>query len=434
MKLNQLTRPGFPVFNAPPGRQPTTVAEAIPALQAAFEEYRERSDQRVERLTNLVETVSRNQANAIIGGGGQLPADNEAQARTFFGAVLHREPMPDEIDHAALRDYRPAFAAMLRRGNALSGDIMAALSIGSDPDGGFFAPPEVSQQVLERSFETSTVRRLARVVDISASALEFPIAPNDAISGGWVGERQARPGTSTEKFGTQRIEVHEQYANPQLTQSLIDDAAFPVEDWYAGRVADKLGRTENTAYVNGDGVMQPRGFMSYAADAVTTDDAGRNWGVLQYVPSGASGGFPTLSGVPGASDPDALINLMHKLKPEFRANAVWAMNRETAGVVRKLKDGDGRYLWMESLTEGGRPILLGHPVEFLEDMPDVGSDAFAIAFGDFMAGYLIVDRLGIRVIRDAVTNKPYVGLYTIKRTGGDVVNFDAIKLLKFATS
>jgi HK97 family phage major capsid protein len=248
-----------------------------------------------------------------------------------------------------------------------------------------------------------------------------------------VGEGDPRGETDTPEVGEQTIYVREQFAQPLASQKLLDMSGFDVEGWLGRKIGDKLGRVENTKFVSGTGVKEPRGFVDYGAAAVTTDDDGpRAWGVLQYVPTGAAAGFPTLSG--GGDDPDALIDLQLKLKPEYLPGAVWAMRRSTAAVIRKLKDKDGRYIWLDNITEGGRPLLLGHPVTFLEDMPAVAANSFSVAFGNFNVGYQIVDGPAIRVLRDPFTTKGKVKFYTTKWTGGDVVNFDALKLLKFGTS
>jgi HK97 family phage major capsid protein len=214
----------------------------------------------------------------------------------------------------------------------------------------------------------------------------------------------------------------------------LDMSGFDPETWLTNKIAGKIGRTENTSFVSGAGVSQPRGFLDYRLTAVTTGDASRAWGVLQYLPTGASAGFPDASGIVGASDPDALIDVQHALKSEYRANATWVMNRATMATVRKLKDADGRYIWADSLMAGQPDRLLGSPVVAFEDMPDVGADSFSIAYGDFRAGYLVVDGPGLRVLRDPFTEKGWVKFYSTKWTGGDVTDFDAIKLLKFGTS
>jgi HK97 family phage major capsid protein len=334
------------------------------------------------------------------------------------------------------KGYVAAFRHYIRKSNDkygqdLSPEMRKALSVGIEADGGYWVIPEVSNQVKMRLFETSPIRSIAQVVSIGTDAIEFPTDTNDATSGGWVGETDARAETATPQTGMGRISVHEQFANPRATQKLLDDASFPVETWLANKIGDKLGRDENTAFVSGNGVAQPRGFLDYGSASVTTDDDGpRAWGALQYVPSTGASGF-------ASSDPsDDLLNLVYKLNPAYRPGASWVMNRATLNLVRQFKDGQGNYLWSQGIGIDGlqSSSLIGFPITEAEDMDDVAADAFPIAFGNFSEGYMIVDREGIRTLRDPYSAKPYVQFYTTKRVGGDVVNFDAIKLFKIAAS
>jgi HK97 family phage major capsid protein len=306
-------------------------------------------------------------------------------------------------------------------------DIRNAMSVGSDPDGGYLVPDEMSMEMEKRLFETSPMRQIARVMSISANAWEAPYKSSDATSGGWVGEKAARTATATPTVGMQRIQTFEQYAYPEVTQTMLDDAAIPIEAFIVDETEDVMGRTENTAFVTGNGILRPRGFADYASAAVTTNDATRSWGVLQYVASGAAGAF---------SGTDKLITMMSKLNPNYRQGAVWTMNRSTEATVRQLKDGDGRYLvgFGDLRDSPFNFSLLGTEIVNLEDMADIASNSYSLAYGNFKRGYLIIDRTGFRVLRDPYTNKPYVGFYITKRVGGDVRNFDAIKLMKFAAS
>ena len=230
-------------------------------------------------------------------------------------------------------------------------------------------------------------------------------------------------------MGVQKIELHTQFAEPDITQNLIEDSAYDIEGWLEGKIAQILSETENIAFVNGDGVVKPRGFMSYAADAVTTKDASRDWGKLQYMKTGVNGAFAT-----SGAGADVLIELVHSMKKQHRQNAVWAANRTTFAAVRKVKDGDGNYLWSMGDVQKGQPsTLLGYDTAEFEDMDDISNGSFSMAFANFADGYLIVDRLGISILRDPFTSKPKVKYYTRKRVGGDVINFDCIKLLKFSS-
>jgi HK97 family phage major capsid protein len=220
-------------------------------------------------------------------------------------------------------------------------------------------------------------------------------------------------------------------AMPKATQTILDDSAIVIEEWLAQRVADKLSRMENAAFVNGDGVAKPRGFMNQTFVANASFSWGNNVG---YVPTGFATGFLVPVAATGVSPADCLYNMVYTLKSDYRANATWVMNSNTAAIVRKFKDAQARFLWTDSLIAGQPSFLMGYPVAIAEDMPDVGTDTFPIAFGDFRRAYIIVDRVGVRILRDPFSAKPYVLFYTTKRVGGGVADYDAYKVLKVAAS
>lgn len=443
---------------------PQTPAEIANAIGKRFEEFKAANDERLEkiekgqgedpvvreRVEKLNDEIGDLQAKLddtvksigrlTAGGGGSGSEDDQKvanDARRFF-TLANDGAIPAQPDVEEYLAFSKAMNTYIRRGgDAIKPDVRAALSVGADPEGGFWIQPDRTDQIVTRMFETSPMRDVANIETIGTDTFEYPLDTNDATSGGWVAEKATRSETSTPDVGVGKIFVHEQYAEPRATQKILDDMQFDIEGWLVRKTSDKLVRTENQAFVTGNGVSKPRGFISYGADAATTDDASRGWGVLQYVPVGAAGAFPVISGgaADGSSDPDALITLIHKLKPAYRMNARWMMNRATVGEVRKLKDANGQYLWSMGNIQAGQPQqLLGYPITEAEDMADITSDSFSIAFGDFRSGYTIVDRLGLRLLRDPFTTKGFVKFYITKRVGGDVVDFDAIKLLKFATS
>jgi HK97 family phage major capsid protein len=302
----------------------------------------------------------------------------------------------------------------------------AAMSVGSDPEGGYSVYPTMSTGITKRIFETSPLRAYARVVSIGTDRFE---ELNDLYEPdvAWVGEQQARPETGTPDLGVLTIPVHEQYAMPKVTQKLLDDSSLDLASWLIDKVGAKFARSETGTFFTGDGILKPRGFLSYST--VATADSTRAWGVLQHIATGTSAGFGSTSN--GA---DKLIDLQAELKAEYRAKAVWLMNRRTAAGVRKLKDTSGAFLWQPATVAGQPDTLLGSPVVLCEDMPDIAADSLSIAYGDFGAGYTIVDRQGDRLLRDPYTAKPHVLFYVYRRVGGNVNNFEAIKLLKFGTS
>jgi len=238
--------------------------------------------------------------------------------------------------------------------------------------------------------------------------------PNDLgqVDAGWVGEQETRTTTNTPGVGVLRIPAHEMYAMPSATQKLLEDASIDVSAWISGKIADRFARIEATAFVAGTGVKQPRGFLTYPAGT-------SNNGQIEQIHSGNAALLTA----------DGLINLTFGLKDFYLANAQFLMQRQSVGQVMLLKDLQGRYLWQPSIQAGTPTTLLSYPVQWAADMPAIAAGALPVAFGDFKAGYTIVDRLGISALRDPYTAKPFVLFYTRKRVGGDVVNFEAIKLL-----
>lgn len=292
-----------------------------------------------------------------------------------------------------------------------------ALSVNSDPDGGYLVTPEVTGKIITRMFETSPMRGVASVMTISSDSADISISDDEADSG-WTSEMGTISETDTPQIGKINIPTHEQYAQPKATQKIIDDAAVDVEAWLANEIRKKFERTENTAFVAGDGSGKPRGFTDYGAWAVANT---YERGALETITSGTSGNF----------DSDNLIELQDALKQSYQDGAVFMCKRATFTAIRKLKNGNSDYRLLD-LSTGGNVTLLGKPVIIADDMPTMDADSKSIAYGNFGVGYQIIDRIGIRVLRDPFTSKPFVKFYTTKRVGGDVIDFDAIKLLKLS--
>ena len=289
-------------------------------------------------------------------------------------------------------------------------------------DGGYAVPREIDAAIAARLVKISPIRAIAQVVQTGTAGYR-KLVTTSAPASGWVSEIAARPETATPSFAEIAPPSGELYANPAASQAMLDDAAFDLESWLAGEIAMEFARAEGAAFVNGTGINQPKGFL--AAPTSTAGDAVRSFGTLQFLPSGNAG---TL----GASPELTLIDLVHALKSGHRQGASWVMNAATLAQVRKLKASDGSFLWQAGLLDGQPARLLGYPVIEAEDMPDVAANAFPIAFGNFQAGYLIAERTATSILRDPFTNKPFVHFYATKRIGGQVLDSDAIKLLKIA--
>ena len=438
----------------------TEIKDAIEGQNRAFEEFKHANDLRLKELEkkDVADPLLQEKLDKINKDLDQMSALTDSfaelemrmnQAETFGGPVVRGDQLSDEekadllyehiksdaiasgmtpkingVDVKQYRGYIDAFERYVRKGaNAIGGDEYKALTVGGDPEGGYTVPPDMTGRMVRRLFETSPIRGIASVQSINSDRLEGLVDNDDATLGGWVGEVGARTETATPTFDKYEIPVHEQFANPAASQRILDDSAINIESWLGGKIADKLSRAENTAFVTGDGSAKPRGFASYTTAA--TADGSRAWGVLEHVLTGTSGGFGT---APNGSD--KLLVLLGQFKDHFLNNFRWAMKRATLASVRQLVDGAGAYIWLPSMTATEPSSLLGYPVSRFEDMAAIGADSLSIAGGDF-TGYQIVDRIGVRTLRDPYTNKPYVHFYTTKRVGGDVIDFEAIKFLKF---
>lgn len=336
------------------------------------------------------------------------------------------------IDEKSYNERRGLLNRYMRRGDeTISNFDVRAMTVDSDPSGGYSVMPDQSGRIVQFIYNTSPVRQVASIQTVTSDSLEGEL-DLDQASGGWVEERTPESDTSTATIGRWKIPVHEQRAQPKITQKLLDDSSMDVESWHAMKVASRFSRDENLAFVLGDGVAKPRGFLTYPSGVPSGATPSQIWQVIEQVKSGTNGSFD-FSATPQTPG-NALLTLIFKLKKEYRNNAVFAMNRHTLGEVMKLTDEFGRYLWIPDFTQNGIGIkLLGYNVVEMEDMPDITTTgALGIAFGDFREAYQIVDRAGIRILRDPYTSKPYVKFYTTKRVGGDVINFDALKIMSFA--
>lgn len=323
--------------------------------------------------------------------------------------------------------HEKAFGAYLRNGDedALRGIEMEgkAMSTAVAADGGYLVDPQTSEAVQSVLRGAASLRAVASVVNVEATSYDVLVDHTDA-GAGWASETAASAETGTPQVDRISIALHELSALPKVSQRLLDDSAFDIESWLAGKIADKFARAESDAFINGDGNDKPKGILNYVSAANGTE----TWGQIGHVATGVDGDF-------AMSDPgDTIVDLVYALDARYRANGVFVMNSKTAGKVRKMKDGDGRFLWSDGFAAGEPSLLLGYKVVICEDMPDVASDTTAIAFGDFGAGYTIAERPDLRVLRDPFSAKPNVLFYATKRVGGDVTDFHAIKLLKFAVS
>ncbi|MGY4288881.1 HK97 family phage major capsid protein [Bradyrhizobium sp. LM2.7] len=344
---------------------------------------------------------------------------------TMAAAHADRKQAFTALDYPAYDAYKSAFNAFLRKNERLlSAEEVKTLSVGSDPDGGYFVTPDLGGRIIKKVYETSPVRQNASVQPISTDALEG-IEDTDEAGAGYAGEQAQGSDTKTPQLGKWRIPVYWIDTEPKATQQLLDDSSVDIEAWLSGKVGDKFSRFENSEFVNG-AANKIRGFIGGYTTAADSG-AGVTWGSIGYYKTGVNADF-------AASNPsDQLFELVALLKNAYLQNAKWFTRRSVINKVRKFKDGQGRYLWEPSLQAGLPETLLGYPVVRMEDIPALANGSLSMAFGDLMQAYQIVDRMGIRVLRDPFTSKPFVKFYTTKRTGGGIVNYEALKLMYFST-
>ncbi|MBX3546894.1 phage major capsid protein [Chelatococcus sp.] len=319
-------------------------------------------------------------------------------------------------DAPADKEYTDAFRAHFRKG-----DVQAALNKGADDEGGYLAPIEWDRTITDQLVQVSPMRQIAQVQNISTAGFK-KLFNNRGTGSGWVGEAAARTETTTPEFSPLTFTPGEIYANPAATQQMLDDSVINLEQWLANEVEVEFAYEEGVAFVSGNGTNKPAGFLTYVTGAANA--AVHPWGAIGLTTAAAAAAVTT----------DEIIDLVYTLPGEYTQGARFVMNRSTQGKVRKLKDGDDNYIWQPSYQAGQPAQLVGYPITEMAAMPNMAAGAVPIAFGDFRRGYLIVDRTGVRVLRDPYTNKPYVHFYTTKRVGGGVQDPTVMKALKMAAS
>jgi HK97 family phage major capsid protein len=327
------------------------------------------------------------------------------------------------------REYRAAFNRFFRDGvDAGLSDlaVKAALTTQSKPDGGYLVPTEMETTIDRVLGTVSVLRNLSTVRQISTKT--YTKLVNMGGSGtGWVGEEEARPETGTPTLQELEFNLMEIYAKPAATQTMLDDAVVDIEQWIADEVSISLAEQEGAAFITGNGVRRPRGILTYNNVA----NGSYSWGNIGFTVTGHASAFiaPTSS----ASPADCLIDLFYSLKSGYRNNATWLTSDAVLATIRKMKDGQGNYLWAPPQSSALTSTILEKPVQTDDNMPALGANVFPVAFADFRRAYLVVDRLGTRILRDPYSAKPYVQFYVTKRVGGGVQNFEAVKLLKCST-
>ena len=393
---------------------------ALHEVMAVLESYKASNNARLAAIEAKQADVLLEEKTA------RIDADlSRAQARYDRSLAQPRRPVLDPAPRLAEPDERKAaWNAYLKTGQVLPGLIEAkGLSESVNASGGFLTLPELEAQILRRLSVSSLMRDICQIQVMGAGVYRKPVS-TAGIGASWIAETAARPETTAPTLDIIDFPAFDLYAAPAATQSLLDDALINMDDWLAAEIDDAFAAQETSAFITGDGVNKPKGLLGYTIAA----DANQTWGQLGYLATGVIGGFPPVNPT------DKLIDLIYTPRVQYRAGGRFVMNRKTVSAVRKFKDNNGNYIWNAALQPGASATLLGYPVTEIETMPDVAANSHSIAFGDFKRGYLIVDRAGVRVLRDPYSAKPNVLFYTTKRVGGGIQNFDAIKLLKFSAT
>jgi len=392
--------------------------EVATEAQAAIQKHQQEVKASEDAMQQEIKAMQKKLARQAASGDHGNDEANEVEAvyRKEFSNYLRKQSI---INDESLMDIsrglvEKAFSGLLPE-DRLDTEVKDLVA-GVNPNGGYFIRPQRSATMIKRIFETSPMRLVSNIETVTTDALEMIIDDNEADTGGWVGEVDTRPNTDTPQIGKLVIPIHEQYAQPRATQKMLDDGGFDVEAWLADKVTTRMSRFENTAFVRGDGSQKPKGWAGYA-------DTGLN--DYERFKIGTAQLNAALTG-------DDLKLLQNALKEEYQPNATWGMKRQTFGNIITLKDNDGQYIFQDRfLNTRDQMVLLGKPIVFMDDLDELDSeDGISIGYADFKQAYTIVDRIGFRVLRDDLTEKPYIKYYTTKRVGGDVTSYDAIKRIR----
>lgn len=415
---------------------------SINRIGEAFEAFKSANDERISALDKGKDSLAAELNQKLAKIEADLSTAVKAKSEIEVEMKLQRERLeelearksgPGKTAAEKVKDeYKTNFIDWMRaKGQSASLESKMEelgrkdVTIGTSASGGYAVPESISTQIglLEQKY--SPVRRLVKVVAVGTSDYKELIDINNA-SAGWIGETGSRTATNTPQLREVAPTFGELYAYPQASEWSLDDVFFNVDQWLADSVARQFAIQEGSAVISGNGTSKPTGMLN--TSPVTTADFAsplRAATAYQYIAS-PSTGSPAVATLTG----DKLIDLQYTLNSAYRVNATWVMNSVTTGTVRKMKDTNGQYLWQPSLQAGQPDMLLGRPIETWEQLDDVGTNKYPIAFGDFKQAYVLADRTQLRITRDNVTNVGFVRFYIRRREGGKVLNNDALKWIK----
>lgn len=426
-----------------------SIAEAISAIGTAFEEYKKTNDQRIEAIKKGQSTEALDAKLARMDEHINSLSEQKSRLEKLEGKLARPGALSggarQEDETAEVAEYRAALCNWIRKSNdfdreaalkAAAGSIVAKSASGprelraaqvitsTGSAGGFALPEIIERQIARLTVDISPIRQLATVRTVGSPDYKELIDVGGAAFE-WLGEGDTRNQTNTPDLYEVAPTFGMASAKPQASEESLDDLFFDVETWLIQSAAEAIGQGEGAAFINGNGTKKPTGILA-GPTPVATADAARAFGTLQYVASGQAAAMP--------SSADLFYDLVYSLRARYRANANWLTSKLVLAAMRKYKDSTGQYLWQPSLAAGQPSLFMGYGVTEAEDMPAVAANAFPAAFGDFKEGYLITDRVGMRITRDEITTPGFVKFYVRKRVGGKLRNTQAIKLLKIAAS
>lgn len=430
-----------------------SVGEALDKIATAFDEYKKTNDARIEAikagkstadfeaklaridehigtLEDVKSRLEKAETKLARPGaqGGSRDDRVSPEAEAYKSAFLSWVRSPDDLDRRSLLQQR---AKDLRRVEAKAfGDddgfetraSQTATTTGAA--GGFALPEVIERQIARLSLDIGPIRQIATVRTVGSPDYKELIDVGGAAFE-WVGETDPRNQTNTPDLAEVAPTFGMGSAKPQASEESLDDLFFDVENWLIESASEAIAQGEGAAFVSGNGTKKPTGFLAGPAPLATADSS-RAFGTLQYIPSLQAAAMPTSA--------DTFYDLIYALRARYRANARWVTSKLLVAALRKYKDTTNNYLWQPSLVAGEPSTFMGYPIVEAEDMPAVGAGAFPLAFGDFKEGYLIADRVGMRMTRDEITSPGFVKFYVRRRVGGKLRNTQAIKLLKIAAS
>lgn len=427
-----------------------SVADAIDKIGTTFEEYKKTNDARLEAIkagkgtaeldaklarmdvamdaltdakSRLEKMETKLARPGVLTGGGEREQRETAEAVEYKNAFFDWMRAPNDTERKQKAEV--AYKALEAKAAADSREKRATQAVTSTGSAGGFALPEVIERQIQRlSVDMSPLRQLATVRLVGSTDYKELFDVNGAAFE-WVGETDTRNQTNTPNLAEVAPTFGMASAKPQASEESLDDLFFNVEDWLVMSAAEAIAQGEGAAYVSGNGTKKPTGFLAGPAPVATADGA-RAFGTLQYIASGQAAAMPTSL--------DTMYDLVYSLRARYRNNAKWVTAKLLLAQLRKYKDTTGQYLWQNAVVAGQPDKFMGYDVVEAEDMPSVAANSFPLAFGDFKEGYLIADRVGMRITRDEITTPGFVKFYIRKRTGGILRNTQAIKLLKIAAS